>query len=127
VSSKIEHREALPQKSASILKLKTMGNRNTVPLVSFRKYKSELRDCWAVRWVLSVCGRLLAHVEAWSLTVALDFAFEQTLDQLRQAALLSISQGLGGLFDFGVEGDVGFFSHVIFIALGQKMMQYFSL
>jgi hypothetical protein len=54
---------------------------------------------------------LLAHVEAWGLAIALDFALEEALDQLGEAALLSVSQGLSGFFDFGVQCYVGFFSH----------------
>lgn len=43
--------------------------------------------------------------------MALNFALEEALDQLGEAALLSVSQGLSGFFDFGVQCYVGFFSH----------------
>jgi hypothetical protein len=44
--------------------------------------------------------------------MAFDFPLEQALYQFGEAALLSISQGLSGFFDFGVQCYVGFFSHV---------------
>jgi hypothetical protein len=77
--------------------------------------------------LLTIGRRLLAHVEAWGLAVAFDFALKQALDQLGEAALLSVSQGLSGFFHFGVQCYVGFFSHGKFIASIQKSVQYFSL
>lgn len=43
--------------------------------------------------------------------MAFDFAFKESFDQLGEAALLCIGQGLSGFFDFGVQGYVCFFSH----------------
>ena len=76
--------------------------------------------------LLGIGRRLLAHVEAWGLAIAFDFALEQALHQLGEAALLSISQRLGGFFNFGVQCDVCFFSHTKLISLFQKSVQYFS-
>jgi hypothetical protein len=58
-----------------------------------------------VAQLLGIGRGLLAHVEAWGLTIAFDFALKQALDQLGEAALLSISQRLGGFFNFGVQCD----------------------
>ena len=44
--------------------------------------------------------------------MTLDFAFEKALDELGEATLLTLGQCLSGFFDFGVQCDVGFFSHV---------------
>jgi hypothetical protein len=90
------------------------------------KMLSALGGWCAVARLLAIGRGLLAHVEAWGLAMAFDFALEEALYPLGEAALLSISQGLSGFFDFGVQCDVGFFSHEKFIASFQKSVQYFS-
>ena len=40
------------------------------------------------------------------------FPFEQALNEFGEATLLTLGQCLCGLFDFGVQCYVGFFSHM---------------
>ena len=83
--------------------------------------------CWSVvSWLLGIGGCLLAYVEAWSLAMTLDFAFEKALDELGEATLLTLGQCLSGFFDFGVQCDVGFFSHSKIHSIVLKSIQYFS-